>query len=229
MANSDRYLPLGVLGGDSNRPIKYGLDNLNNSIRVAIPCIVKTFNPSEGTVECQPAIKEPTLGDKGVTGFESLPLLVDVPVVYPHGGGTTITWPLEPGDEVLVVFSDMCIDAWWQSGGIGVQPDIRRHDLSDGMAFPGPFSQPKISGSPIKTDSLNINTNKKIYITGGGEISIKSTSPVRIDGSSDVYINGIAISAWKADYDQFKAKYNSHTHSGVQSGGSNTGGPSSPA
>jgi hypothetical protein len=236
MANNDRYLSIGVLGGDESRPIKYATDNLNQSLRVAIPGIIKTFNPQEATAEIQPTIMEPTIGDKGATGFEQLPLLVDVPVIFPCGGGTRITWPVEPGDECLVVFADMCIDSWWQSGGIEVQPDIRRHDLSDGFAILAPFSQPKMVGNPIKTDRLEIKTNKGVDITSPGTVNVTGSTTVNINSTGNivlsgagVYANGIHIDAWKSDYDSFKSTYNSHTHGGVMGGGGNTGGPSSTA
>ena len=47
-----------------------------------------------------------------------LPLLLDCPVYFPSGGNCTLTFPVQPGDECLVVFASRCIDAWWQSGGV---------------------------------------------------------------------------------------------------------------
>ncbi|MFW8450019.1 Gp138 family membrane-puncturing spike protein, partial [Klebsiella pneumoniae] len=69
--------------------------------------------------------------ESGAQVSVNLPLLVDVPVVFPRGGGCTLTFPVKPGDECLVIFADRCIDFWWQSGGIQEPVDERMHDLSD--------------------------------------------------------------------------------------------------
>ena len=60
-----------------------------------------------------------------------------MPVYFPSGGNCTLTFPVKPGDECLVVFASRCIDAWWQSGGVQDQAEMRMHDLSDGFVFVG--------------------------------------------------------------------------------------------
>ena len=65
-----------------------------------------------------------------------------MPVVFPGGGGFALTFPVAAGDECLVVFASRCIDAWWQSGGVGEPMEPRMHDLSDGFALIGVRSQP---------------------------------------------------------------------------------------
>ena len=69
--------------------------------------------------------------------------MLDVPVMFPRGGGYVLTFPVQKDDECLVVFSDMCIDAWFSLGGIQNQIEKRRHDLSDAIAILGLWSQPK--------------------------------------------------------------------------------------
>lgn len=71
-------------------------------------------------------------------------MLVDVPIVIPRAGGYALTLPIQAGDECLVVFGDMCMDGWWQSGGVQNQVECRRHDLSDGFAIIGVWSQPRV-------------------------------------------------------------------------------------
>ena len=92
------------------------------------------------TVTVQPSIRGRVEQPDGSTKSVALPLLVDVPAVFPSGGGFTLTFPIHQGDECLVVFADRCIDAWWQSGGIGEPLETRTHNLSDGFALVGPFS-----------------------------------------------------------------------------------------
>src|SRR6185312_3051567 len=138
--------------------------------------------------------------------------------------GWSITFPISVGTECLLIFADMCIDGWWQSGNISSQLDRRRHDLSDAFALFGPWSQPnKISNystsslqirsddqatlielAPnvinIKADTITIQ-GKQINITGSTNVDIEGNSTTKIDGK--VFI--------------------SHLHSGVSTGGSDTG------
>jgi hypothetical protein len=85
--------------------------------RTALPGVVAGFDPVAMTVSVQPAIKGRVTSPDGSTRSVALPLLVDVPVFFPRGGGFTLTFPVKSGDECLVVFSSRCMDAWWQSGG----------------------------------------------------------------------------------------------------------------
>lgn len=144
-------------------------ENIMSGLFVALPCIVQSFDPDAVTVEAQPAIKWRVTED-GTEKTVSLPLLVDVPVTFPRGGGATLTFPIAPGDECLVVFADRCIDYWWQSGGVQEAVDPRKHNLSDGFALVGPQSQAtKISN--ISTSAVQLRSDD-----GGTHISIDTGS-----------------------------------------------------
>lgn len=80
--------------------------------RVASPGIIQSFDSTTQTVSVQLAIREKRYND-GEETWEDVPLLVDVPVVFPRAGGYLLTLPIAPGDECLVIFGDNCMDAWW--------------------------------------------------------------------------------------------------------------------
>lgn len=111
--------------------------------RVCMPGIIQSFDAAAQTVTVQPALREKMLAD-GNESWIDIPLLVDVPIVVPRAGGYALTLPIQAGDECLVVFGDMCMDGWWQSGGVQNQVECRRHDLSDGFAIIGVWSQPRV-------------------------------------------------------------------------------------
>jgi len=114
-------------------------------IYTALPGIVQSFNAAKRTVVVQPAIQARAQNPDGSYVWVDLPLLLDCPVVFPSGGGMTLTFPISAGDECLVIFASRCIDAWWQSGGYkNIQADLRMHDLSDGIALVGIASQPEV-------------------------------------------------------------------------------------
>jgi len=72
------------------------------------------------------------------TGEESsLPVIVDVPVVYPAGGGFRMSWPLAEGDQVWLAFGSRDIGGWKTAGAAAGGRSSRRASLSDAVAFAG--------------------------------------------------------------------------------------------
>jgi len=191
-------------------------------LRVSLPGIVQSFDPANCTCTVQPAIAGQGVDEKGQIQSAPLPLLTDVPVIFPRGGGCTITFPVKAGDECLVVFSDRCIDFWWQNGGVQEPVDPRQHDLSDAFAFVGPQSQAqKISG--ISTSSVQVRTDDGssfIELMQGGNVNI-TTPLLTVNGNAQV--NGTVTST--GDQVAKGISQTGHVHSGVQSGSSQTGGP----
>ncbi|HDG5313202.1 Gp138 family membrane-puncturing spike protein [Pantoea dispersa] len=146
------------LAGGEQQAMKVLSDTIFSMLRVSLPGIIESFDPIACTCTVQPALKGQTADELGNMKSAPLPLLVDVPVVFPRGGGCTITFPVKAGDECLVVFSDRCIDFWWQSGGVQETVDPRQHDLSDAFAIVGPQSQANVI-SNISSTTLQMRTD----------------------------------------------------------------------
>ncbi len=186
------------------------LGGLQSRIWTALPGILQSFDPIKMTVEIQPAIRANVRLSSGKIQQVQLPLLVDCPVQFPGGGGFLLTFPLQPGDEALIILASRCIDAWWSYGGVQSQADIRMHDLSDGFALPGIRSIPRLPSGPVNTvgvelrndaDTVSVNlTNAEITVTATTRISLNA--PL-------VEINGV--------------NFLTHQHTGVTSGTDNTG------
>ena len=123
--------------GDTSELFRSLAEKISGSIRVALPGIIQSFDPASQTCTVQPAIREKVRNDNGTTTDTDLPLLLDLPVVLPRTKKFALTFPVEAGDECLVVFADNCINAWFSSGGVQNQEERRRHDLSDGFAIVG--------------------------------------------------------------------------------------------
>ena len=104
-----------------------------SSLHCALPGIVESFDPETQTASVQPVARK---------GLVSLPQLRDVPVFFPGGRGNGITWEVSQGDECLLVFSDLDIDSWFETGADEAPVSARQHDLSDAFAFVGFRSRP---------------------------------------------------------------------------------------
>lgn len=155
----------------------------------ALPGIIQSFDPAKMTVVAQPSIQALWRDPLGNQTWQTMPLCLDVPVMFPGGGGCTMTFPLVEGDECLLIFASRCIDSWWQSGGVGVQAEMRMHDLSDGFCLPGPRSQPRVL-SGVSTSALQIRSDD-----GSAFVEIGAAAPhaINVQTSGDVQIEAPTI------------------------------------
>lgn len=189
----------------------------SEQLRVALPGIIQSFDPDTVTAVVQPAIRYVERDNDGNKSTKDYPLLVDVPVVFPRGGGCTLTFPVKEGDECLVIFADRCIDFWWQSGGIQEPVDGRMHDLSDAFAIVGPQSQAKkISG--ISTSAVELRSDD-----GAAKLSINpSNGAISGTAPGGFNLNGLKILSDGRLQLVDGSIVDKHTHGGVEPGGSNT-------
>lgn len=161
-------MPLRVSGWTASENQIY--ENLINEAmfrtRCCIPCIIQSYNSANNTVECQPAVRERIINEDGTIQYVQLPLLINVPVVFPGSANFDIKFPLSKNDECLVFFSDLSIDNFWQKGSVQNPVEVRRHDLSDGMAIPCMMSMPRRKVTP----------KASIVVDGNGEITFKCKS-----------------------------------------------------
>jgi hypothetical protein len=160
------------------------LDGFSSNLRVAIPGIISSFDSAEQTVTVQPTIRERVTDQDNKQTWTALPLLLDVPICLPRAGGFAITIPINPGDECLIIFADMCIDAWFSSGDVQNQIEKRRHDLSDAFCILGTWSQPRRI-SNYSTNSMQLRTED------GTQMIDISTSGINLIGN--IRKNGVPI------------------------------------
>ncbi|MEA8802420.1 Gp138 family membrane-puncturing spike protein [Klebsiella aerogenes] len=185
---------------------------VSSVLRVALPGTVESFDAETVTATIQ-------LGILGLSDGEStaLSVLNDVPVMFPRGGGCSLTFPVKKGDECLVIFADRSIDFWWQSGGIQEPVDDRMHDLSDAFCIVGPQSQAK-KISDISTNAVELRSDD-----GGTKLSLNPSSG-EINGTAPggFNLNGLKILPDGRLQLVDGSIVDKHRHGGVQSGGSNT-------
>ncbi len=187
----------------------------------SLPGYIVSYDAATETCEFQPTLQvQYTSPVDDSKSWITLPLLPDCPVLFPSGGGCTLSFPLKENDEGVVFIASRCIDAWWQQSGSQPPPSIRMHDLSDGFVFVGPRSQPRVHSPSLSTDEVQLRTddggafiainpsnhNVRVNTSGGatvtatGEIDlissakIKMTAPlVQIDASTSFTVNGNTI------------------------------------
>lgn len=250
--------------------LRAALDGLQARIWTQLPGIIDSFDPVKQTAVVRPSIQGVQQLQDGTYKNVSLPPLLDCPVLLPGGGAFVVTMPIAEGDECMVFIAARCIDAWWQSGGVQPQAELRMHNLSDGFVFVGPRSQPNVIAD-YATDavvirkkdgsaliSLNASGAATITAPGGATVNadltingdtvlngdlqvngaiaatgnIHSDSDVSADGDisaggnvSAVNVNASGTVTGTTDVVGGGKSLKNHLHSGVTTGGGNTGPP----
>lgn len=211
------------LYNDSEEAFRVASSGQQAALWTAIPAIVTKVNRAEMTVECQPTVKGRITDENGAVISVNLPVLINVPVCFPKAGGFILTLPIQIDDEVLVIFASRCIDAWWQSGGVGEPLDDRMHDLSDGFCIPGPTSQVNLVSGISSTGAQLRNAAGTTYIEIAADGKIKLVSPSDIDVTGNLKVTG-SIQA-TGEVTGSGIALSTHVHSGVSTGSGDSGPP----
>lgn len=169
------------------------------SVFTAMPAIVQSYDPASQSVDVQPAVRSRYEDETGSTVVEALPVIPLVPVVFPGGGGYRVTFPIQKGDQCLLVFANCSIDRWLRAGGVVDPQDDRRHTINDAFAiFAARDFGHALRNAPTDRMSLGYDTGPTI------EISQSSVLLGGNDASDPV--------ARKSDLAALAATFNSHTH-----------------
>lgn len=201
--------------------IRDAIDAALSTLHTCMPGMVEAVDLQRMTVSVQPAIQAQARQADGSLKLLDLPVLHDIPLHFPSGGGCTLTFPVKAGDECLLVFASRCIDLWWQNGGVQAPFEVRRHDLSDAFALVGVRSQPRVIGG-ISADSVQLRSDDgTASITlnpASHEISLQASS-IRVVGNLEVQGN---VSTQGSLTNNEVDVGSTHTH---PNGSSNTGTP----
>jgi len=215
-----------------NDAIAFALSNLHTAT------IAKVTGVQAKTISVQPVINRVVAGRS-----IELPEFTMVPPVFMQGGGSYTAHPIAVGDYCLLVLTERCFDRWYGGADFQSPAEFRMHDYSDGLAIVGvnPLSSAitiptviqqtgdtnqdgnythqgdrtqvgdlTITGDLTLTGNMQVNGN----ITCSGTISAGNFSGLgggTMTSTSDIKAKGISLTT--------------HTHSGVEPGTGNTGGP----
>jgi len=150
------------------------------NLRVALPGVIKSFNPVTQMCSVQLVITENVVINELVEAM-GIHVLNDVLLMLPGDTTWCITFPGLIDAECLVVFADMCISAWSTNGpgatGVQNQEVTRRHSLSDGFAILAPRSQPNRIPN-YSTTALEIRSMDNTVKLSLDETGIAITSPL---------------------------------------------------
>lgn len=187
--------------------IRRALDGALRDVRVAMPAKVVKVHSSGGNlvaIDCKPLVKEAILDEEDKRVAESLPVVPNVPVHFPAGGGFRATFPVAVGDFVTLIFAGVSLDKWLTGKGGEVDPEFdHRHSLADAIAIPGIWP----TGAPLASCPLDEATIGK---DDGVQIHMSATEITVGDkaGSDFVALAGKVLSELQA----IQSAFSGHTH-----------------
>lgn len=134
---------------------------LRAGLHTSMPGVIKSYDPATKTADVLPVVRMPTYDPD--TGEEEeavdLPVIPNVPVSFPRGGGWHLSFPLEAGDHVTLVFSETATGHWRSTGEVSEPGDVRRHSLGYPTAFLGAAPDAEVLaddavGNPITSGKM---------------------------------------------------------------------------
>ena len=160
-------------------------DNFHSAllnVHTGMPGIIQSYNSETRRCSVRPALAL-------VTTHRMLERAIvhNVPVIFPAGGGYTMTFPLSAGDPVWIAYSQRGIGNFKDDHGLAIPPPEGFFSAHDAVVFPG-FGPRTITPVGFGLVLQNDDGSTKIEINEDG-IDIVTSGDVAIDGN-DVTITG---------------------------------------
>jgi hypothetical protein len=162
-----------------------------NNVHTAMPGMIIDYDYTTQKAKIQPTINKVWTTGK----IEPMPVLENVPVIFPQAGGASLSFPVTPGDTCLIVFCERSITEWLLQGGFATPNDPRKFDLSDAVAIMGlmPFNStfpPRVNNTDLLLNyglsSIKIGIDGSITITGpsGAFVNVDVSGNFKIFGTN---------------------------------------------
>lgn len=158
----------------------------------AIPARILAFDGAAKTVRAQPVLKRLY---EYKTKAENLPVIEDIPVIFPGSGDFWLTFEPAIGSYALLIVAERSLEVWLDQGGIVDPAQERKFDLSDAIAICGILPSPDaiqlvpVSGMSIRnkagTNRFKLTETSIEMVFGGFGIVIDATG-IHITGDVDV-------------------------------------------
>jgi len=167
--DSEESLPLSQI-------IKLGVEKALCDVNTAMPARVVSYNAGKNLAVVQPAFQRKYKSENSAI---NLPTISNVPVMFQRQGDAQLTFPVNAGDQGLLIFNQRSIDSWIDEGGEVDPQDSRKFALSDAVFLPGLHAQssPLVrKGASTSTELRYKDTFLEIKENGNVILNIKDQS-----------------------------------------------------
>jgi hypothetical protein len=145
-----------------------------DGVHTCLPGQIESYSPLKAQASVKPLVKEVRKNGEIIT----LPVIVNVPVVFPKTKRGGFVFPVERGDGVMIMFSDRSLDEWLARGDDVPYTDPRQHNLTDAIAIPGLYSFAANINDGVPVNSTQISA-------GSGRLSIDDLGKFAIESGNN--------------------------------------------
>lgn len=171
------------------------MDSRLAQVNTSCPGRVTEYNPLTRRASVQPLVPKSRRNEEGEREVEQLPIVNEVPIMFPGSGGARFRFPIHVGDIVLILFAQGSLDLWKVKGDESDTGDDRKHAISDAVAIPG-----------------------LQHAASDADVMIEVTE-------SEIHAGGTDALALRSELQEVVDLLNNHAHSGVSSGAQTSGPP----
>lgn len=204
------------------------LDKYMKSVDGMLPATVVSYNRTTNRATVVPTINMVTTSGEALARAP----YANLPVLALGGGEFFINFPLKAGDTGWIEASDRDISLWLQGAGAkAARPNTyRAHSFSDGRFIPDVLGNYTLADDADGAMVIQHKDGSTAVVISNEGVTIKAAQTVKIE-APNVEINapqGIAITGPVTSSGGMTIDgitFGTHTHSGVQTGSGNTGGP----
>ncbi len=197
-------------------------NSILNKVNTSLIGRIEKFYPDTQTCDVQPIQPERIIdiGTEVIT-YSDIPskILPNVPVIFPSGGGFSLTFPVKKDDECLIVFNQRPIYDWQISSEGGLMEDggIKDYSVNNALVLVGINS-----GESVKNALPNINPDFPEIRKNDGSVAMRVTDDgIEVDGDlavdGDITVTGDiesqgSIKAPNGDVTAGTISLKNHTH-----------------
>ena len=168
--------------------IQFIFDQMMKNIYVSLPGIIETYNPTTKRCRVKPAINiRLTNGDT-----EAPSSIINVPVVWPSGGGFSLLSPLPAGSPVQIHFSQRGITKFKETFS-QADPGNGMFDKEDAYVIPG-YGALSVSPATASGMSMQAEDGSNYIYVENGAIKIKATNTITIESPDNRIVGPLDVS-----------------------------------
>lgn len=143
-----------------------------SEVYTSIPGRIVRYEARKRRADVKPLVMRAYYNEAGERIVESLPVIPNVPVIFPGAGGYRLTFPVVASDTngtlCALHFAMVSLDKWLSGTGREVDPEVDHgHSITDAWAVPEllPFGSP-LSSEPTDHATMGHDEGPQIHFRG---------------------------------------------------------------
>lgn len=172
------------------------VDGKLDQIHAGLPAKIVKYDAVSQKATVQPIIKyKDRSAGKDAKGLQDMPLIQNIPVIHPSAGKAMISFPVQVGDIVALMFCSKDIDNFTMGDGSGTQEpsSTTSHSYNDCYAILGlyPFSKAIGSHTSDLVVKMNCGTANEcsIALQPSGDVVVTTPAKVIVNAGGNVEVN----------------------------------------